>query len=213
MPHVYPMMLDVADRLIVIVGGGAVAARKAAGLIESGATRIRCVAPAFDDAVPRGVERVEGPYDERHLDGATLVFAATDNPAVNAAVVRDARARGVLVNRADADETEPGDFATPARFRESAVTVTVSAAGNPALAMLIRDGIRGVWDPRWSRMADAMRLIRPMILARASVTPDRRRQIFRTLATPEAMGVLAAGGEAALQNWLTTRYPELLNHA
>jgi hypothetical protein len=52
-------MLDVTDRLVVIVGGGPVAARKAAGVLEAGATRVRCVAPAFDPAVPETVERVE----------------------------------------------------------------------------------------------------------------------------------------------------------
>src|SRR6478609_7363439 len=100
MPHTYPLMLDVSDRLIVIVGGGAVAARKAAGLIECGATRIRCVSPTFEPKMPPGVERIDGRYGPHHLDGAGLVFAATDDPAVNAAVVRDARNRGILVNRA-----------------------------------------------------------------------------------------------------------------
>src|SRR5690242_5848317 len=107
-------MLDVTDRLVVIVGGGPVAARKAAGVLEAGATRVRCVAPAFDPAVPESVERVEETYEPRHLDGAGLVFAATDLPAVNDAVVRDARARGVLATRADSDEEDPGDFTVPA---------------------------------------------------------------------------------------------------
>ena len=91
--HAYPIMLDVTDRLVVIVGGGAVAVRKAAGVIEAGATpgcvRRRRLTPAM----PEAVERVEAPYEPRHLDGAGLVFAATDLPAVNDAVVRDARAR------------------------------------------------------------------------------------------------------------------------
>src|SRR5215213_10147985 len=118
MPHAYPLMLDVTERPVLIVGGGAVAARKAAGLIECGATRIRCVAPEFDPAMPEGVDRVRGTYEPRHLDGAGLVFAATDDRAVNAAVVRDARSLGVLVNRADADDDAPGDSATPARLRQ-----------------------------------------------------------------------------------------------
>lgn len=207
------MMLDVADRLIVIVGGGAVAVRKATGLIESGATRVRCVAPEIDSAMPANVQRIHARYDAGHLDGADLVFAATSEPDVNAAVVRDARSRRILVCRADADDREPGDFTTPARFRESAVTVAVSAAGNPALAVLIRDGLRTCWDARWTRMADAMHSLRPMLIARASLPEDRRREILRALAMPEALDVLATGGDTALREWLTSRYPELLTHA
>src|SRR4051794_38596804 len=104
MPQNYPLMLDVDHRLVVIVGGGVVAGRKARGLIECGASRVRCVSPTFDAGIPDGVERIVARYEPRHLDGASLAFAATDDPAVNAAVVRDGRARGVLVNRADATD-------------------------------------------------------------------------------------------------------------
>ncbi len=208
MPHAYPLMLDVSDRPIVIIGGGSVAARKAAGLIECGATRVRCVAPTFDPAMPPAVQRVQHRYEPAQLDGAGLVFAATDDPGVNAAVVRDARGRGILVNRVDADYENPGDFVTPARLHESSVTVTVSAGGSPALAAVICDGIREKWDTRWSRMAEAMRTLRPEILSRASVPESRRRQIFRDLATPEALDVLASSDLDGLRSWLAARYPE-----
>ncbi|RDJ94306.1 NAD(P)-dependent oxidoreductase, partial [Lacticaseibacillus rhamnosus] len=65
--------------------------------------------PAFDPQMPAKVERIHETYESRHLDGAFLVFAATDNAEVNNQVVRDARARKQLVNRADADDDEPGD--------------------------------------------------------------------------------------------------------
>jgi precorrin-2 dehydrogenase/sirohydrochlorin ferrochelatase len=208
MPHAYPLMLDVAGRLIVIVGGGSVAVRKATGLIECGATRVRCVAPEIEVDMPQSVERIVARYEARHLDGASLVFAATDDPDVNAAVVRDARARGVLVNRADADGSEPGDFATPARFGESGVVVAV-AAGSAALSASIRDSLRKRWDPRWSRMAVAMQHLRPAIVARPDLKPRRRQEVFRSLATDEAMDVLHDGGEDALRAWLAQRFPEL----
>ena len=202
------MMLDVTDRLAVIVGGGAVAARKASGLIDCGATRVRCVSPAFDSAIPPAVERVEARYASNHLDGAGLVFAATDDAAVNEAVVRDARSRGLLVNRADSDDDAPGDFATPARLQEPAVTVTVSA-GSPALAVRIRDGIARRWDANWSRMAEAMQELRPLIVTRKELPARNRRDIFRDLSGDEAADVLAAGGVDALRAWLLAKHPEL----
>jgi siroheme synthase-like protein len=209
MPPAYPMMLDVADRLVVIVGGGAVAARKAAGLIECGATRVRCVAPVFDAAMPASVERVAARYEKNHLDGAGLVFAATDNPAVNDAVVHDAHARGLLVNRADPDEQTPGDFATPARWRHGPVTVTVSAGGSPALAVRIRDGLAARWDSRWSNMADAMAALRPALLATPGLDAGTRARVFRDLATDEALAVLDVGTVEDVYDWLRRRHPTL----
>ena len=204
----YPIMLDVSDRLVVIVGGGTVGSRKAAGLFLCGATRVRCVSPAFDAAMPSGVERVEARYRPGHLDGAGLVFAATDDPDVNEAVLRDARDRGALVNRADADDDARGDFVTPARFETSWVTVAISA-GSPALAVRIRDGIARRWDPSWTLMASAMQSLRPLIVARKDLDPRSRRSIFRELAGDEAMDVVARGGTEALRAWLLARHPEL----
>lgn len=198
-------MLDVTDRPVVIVGGGQVAARKARGLLEAGATRVRCVSPDFVPDMPDSVERVRQPYEARHLDGAGLVFAATDLPAVNDAVVRDARARNVLVNRADADDDQPGDFATPAKLRQGPVVVSVSTGGSPALAVLIRDGLLERWDPRWSRMAEMMLSLRRKIIEGLDA-PAARRAAFRDLATDEALDVLEAGGVAGVVQWLVERH-------
>ena len=197
----YPVMLDVTARTVVIVGGGAVAVRKAKGVLDAGVARVRVVSPAVRADMPTAVERVAERYAERHLDGAGLVFAATDVRAVNDAVVRDCRARGILVNRADSDDDLPGDFATPAQLRRGPVTVTVSA-GSAALAATIRDGVAGRWDERWSRMAEAMRELRPAIVNDAALTPARRSRMLRALATDEAMDRLESGGLASLLNWV-----------
>ncbi|HWE92619.1 MAG TPA: NAD(P)-dependent oxidoreductase [Tepidisphaeraceae bacterium] len=207
MPHAYPILLDVSRRLVVIVGGGAVAARKAGGLIAAGAERVRCIAPEFPTEPPDGVERINEEYAARHLQDAGLVFAATDRNDVNDAVVRDARNRGILVNRADADDAEPGDFVTPAKLERGAVIVAVSA-GSAALAAAIRDHVAENLDWRFVKMADAMRELRPMVRGSA-LSPDRRARVFRDLADDDALNVLEAAGIDALRGWLLERYPEL----
>jgi len=208
--HAYPLMLDVTDRLVVIVGGGGVAVRKAKGVLEAGARRVRAVAPTFRDEIPPAVERVRGLYEAAHLAGAGLVFAATDVPAVNDAVVRDARRLGVLVCRADDNEDDPGDFATPALLRDGPLAIAVSAGGAPALAAAIRDEVARHVNPAWGRMAEAMRVLRPRIRDGAgTLTQDRRRAVFRDLATPAALDVLMSGGADAVWRWLVSRYAEL----
>jgi precorrin-2 dehydrogenase/sirohydrochlorin ferrochelatase len=204
----YPLLLDLSARLVVIVGGGAVGARKARGLLDAGASRIRVVAPTFADAMPAEVERRARPYQPQDLDGATLVFAATDRLDVNAAVVRDAHARGLLVNRADAagEDEAPGDFTTPAMLRDGDLLITVSGGGSPALAAAVRDALRDRLDPRWARMAAAMQSFRPRILA-SGVTIETRRCAFRDLATDEAMDILERLGPDEVWAWLRKRNP------
>ncbi|CAN5489484.1 hypothetical protein BH10PLA1_BH10PLA1_17020 [soil metagenome] len=202
MAHSYPLMLDVTARLIVIIGGGKVAARKCEGLLASGATKIRVVSPAFCDSLPAGVERVTATYEPSKLKGAGLVFAATNVPAVNDAVVRDAQSIGVLVNRADGSDELPGDFSTPAMHRQEAVTFTVSAGGSPVLAARIRDQIAPLLDRDLVMMADAMREIRPVVLADQSLTEPQRREIFRSLASDEAIDILKRGGLNSLLEWI-----------
>jgi precorrin-2 dehydrogenase/sirohydrochlorin ferrochelatase len=199
-------MLDVSRLAVMVVGGGGVAARKIAGLIDAGAGRVRVIAPSIDANIRAyNVECFEATYDASQLSGATLVFAATNQPAVNDQIVRDAQARGLLVCRADSDEDAPGDFTTPAKFSDGPVTVTVSA-GSAALAGKMRDDIRKGFNPLWIRMADAMQTLRPEILA-SGRSIDHRRRLFLDLTSEEALDALDRGGIEALKKWIDTKHP------
>lgn len=201
-------MLDVTTRLSVIVGGGGVAARKAAGLIEAGAKRVRVVAPLLGaDPLDSSIERIQAAYRVEHLDGAGLVFAATNDPAVNDAVVRDAQSRGILVCRANADEDSPGDFTGCAVAREGAVTIAVATAGAPALASRIRDELALHVNQQAVRMADAMQALRPHVLAVTDASV--RRRVFHDLASDAALAELDSQGVEGLRRWIASRYPQL----
>lgn len=206
MRFAYPVMLDVSDRLVVIVGGGPVAARKARTLLDCGATRVRVVAPGIHDDVPAAVERVVSLYDPRYLDGAGLVFAATDWPDVNDEVVRDARARKIPVSRVDSGDAG-GDFISPAIWRQGEITVAVSA-GSPALAAAVRDDLAAALDDRHVRMSQVMADLRPRIRD-SGVDRSRRAAILRELAEEPALDVLAERGEQGLKAWLVERHPDL----
>lgn len=204
----YPVLLNLAERLVVIVGGGGVGARKARGLIACGAGRVRVISPDFDAHMPEAVERVAREFVESDLDGAALVFAATDSPQVNARVVRDARSRGIPVNRAD--DEDDADFITPAMHHAGPILVTVSA-GSAALSASIRDRIAARFDSRWAPMSGVMRELRPRLVAAAnarSYSPDQRREVFNELTSDEALD-LAPSGADAVWKWIISRHPEL----
>lgn len=206
MPHGYPLMLDLTGRLVVVVGGGAVAVRKVKGLLDAGATHVRVVSPTFHDEMPidPSVERVSGTYESTYLQGASLVFAATNLPEVNERAARDAKGAGIWVNRSD--DGEQGDFATPAVTRREAVTVTVST-GSAALSAAIRDDLTDKLDWRLVSLAGQMKTLR--LAVRNSVAdPRRRAAILRDLTSDPALRAVS-GGLGDLRQWIESRYPDL----
>jgi precorrin-2 dehydrogenase/sirohydrochlorin ferrochelatase len=206
-PYAYPIFLDLSPRRILIVGGGAVAARKAKGLLAAGAATIRAVAPRFVRDFPAQVQKIDAVYSPAHLQDADLVFAATDSSQVNDAVVADARAAGALVQRVESEDDDSGDFIVPAVLRCGAITVAVSG-GSPALAAAVRDALAGSIGDEWVNLADVLRRLRPAIKA-SGLPIERRRQILRALASPDAAAALAAGGTGHLWSWARQRFADL----
>jgi precorrin-2 dehydrogenase/sirohydrochlorin ferrochelatase len=136
----YPVVLDLTDVPVLLVGGGNIASRKAEGLLAAGA-RLTVVAPmVLPDLAATAADVRERGYAAADLEGHQLVMTATDDPAVNRQVAVDARARGMWVNSAD----DPANctFILPAVTRRGPVVVAVGTDGSsPALARHLRDRI------------------------------------------------------------------------
>ena len=134
----YPIVVRVAGRRVLVVGGGVVALRKTEGLLASGASVV-AVSPEFADgfdALP--VERVRRRYEPSDLDGAWLVVAATNDRDVQQEIFDECEARGVFCNAVD--DPDRCSFILPAVERRGPVLVTVSTQGrSPTLAKHLRD--------------------------------------------------------------------------
>ncbi len=140
----YLVNLVLRDRPAVVVGAGRIAARKIGDLLEAGA-RVTVIAPrvapeveAFEAAGRIRLQR-RG-YGAGDLDGAAVVVAGTDDPAVNVRVSEDARRAGVPVNVVD----EPAlcTFTIPAVVRRGDLTLAVATEGRcPAFARAVREDL------------------------------------------------------------------------
>ena len=142
----YPVVLDLTDVPVLVVGAGPIGARKVAGLAAAGAA-VRVVAAHASDALDRTLvaELRLRAYRADDLDGVRLVVTATGDPAVDAEVAADARRAGLWVNAAD----QPADctFILPAVARNGPVSVAVSTDGtSPALARRLRDHAAALLD-------------------------------------------------------------------
>jgi precorrin-2 dehydrogenase/sirohydrochlorin ferrochelatase len=133
----YPVNLIVDGRPCLVVGGGAVARRKIAGLLDCGAD-VTVVAPRVDAEIEAlGVTVERRPYRRGEAAGYRLVVAATDDGEVNRAVYEDGEAAGVWVNAAD--DPAWSSFTLPSIIRRGPILVTVSTGGHsPALAAWLR---------------------------------------------------------------------------
>lgn len=158
--NLFSIEINLEGRNVLVVGGGRIALRKVKTLIPTGA-HITVVAPQIDpefetlktgDKVPelsRGagasITLKKRPYEPLDLRCVFMVFICTDQPAVNAQVSNDARARRILVN--NACDYLDGDFIVPARmdFGEN-IAVTVSTQGRaPSLAKKLKQKIQTEW--------------------------------------------------------------------
>jgi uroporphyrin-III C-methyltransferase/precorrin-2 dehydrogenase/sirohydrochlorin ferrochelatase len=152
---VYPLALDLAGRPVVVVGGGQVALRRTRALAEAGAA-VTVIAPGLHPqltdlsqklcaqrppASPSApsLRLLQRAYRAGDLAGAWLVHAATDDPAVNAAVAAEAEAERIWCVRAD--DAGASAASTPAVTRHGEVTVAVTASGDPRRSQALRAAI------------------------------------------------------------------------
>ena len=204
-----PIFLNLQQRPVVVVGGGAVALRKVSTLRAAGA-QVTVVAPALDlqlaaQAARGEVRHIAAPFIPAHLGDAVAVIAATNDIAVNRAVSRASRERGIPVNVVD--DAELSTFIFPAIIDRSPIVVAVSSGGHaPVLARRIRAQIEALLPARLGALARFMGE-RRRTLQRALAAPARREFWERIVSGPVASRVLAGdlpGGEHAYGRELLT---------
>lgn len=200
----YPIMMDMRNRLAVVVGAGPVGLRKVHSLLEAGA-QVKLVADQLPDHADQlsqaGVTIIHKPYCAEFLDGAILVFACTDDRAVNAQIAQDARWAGAIVNAAD--QPEDCDFFLPAVVKDGDVIVAVGTGGSsPGLAGAIRDRLAAALPPQIGAFAALLDQIR---LELKTQVPDlaRRGRIMKDLSSPATYDAFIARGENALRDRLS----------
>ena len=191
-----PVMLDVTGRRCVIVGGGRVAARRAQTLHEAGAD-VLVVAPRVDIHIANvSVDVRQRVFEAKDLDDAWLVVVATDDPKVNHAVHVAAKARNVLVNRAD--DADASDVTFMVNHRAGPLTVAVHTGGASASAAVrIRDDVAAQLDGGWAVLLQHAKDARKRI-QQAIDDPTKRTALLRRLTDDTAMHALQSGGESAL---------------
>lgn len=204
-------MHDFTGETVLVVGGGAVGARKARRFARE--ARVVVIGPEFpateygaDGEATGGVELIRAAPDSEavvewidRVDPA-LVVAATDDSAVNDAAERAARERGILINRADeSGSREVDSVVVPATVRDDPVTVAISTGGrSPALSRALRERIESEIEGAGA-MAELSAQFRNE-LKEAPISPgDRQEAIRAVVRSPPVWKALRTGADKGRQ--------------
>jgi precorrin-2 dehydrogenase / sirohydrochlorin ferrochelatase len=182
----YPIFLELKGRPAVVVGGGKVAARKTAGLVEAGA-KVTVVSP---ELTPELVTMAEDgkiqwrkkTFSADDLDDALLVIAATNDSETNLEVKKAAGPHQLVTI---ADNPAASDFHVPSVVRRGKLNLAVSTSGaSPTLAKKIREELEEKYDERYVDYLEFLDESRMKILTQIEDSV-LKRQLLKMLAEEE----------------------------
>ncbi len=197
-------MLNLEKKCVAIVGGGTVALRRTRTFLACGAV-VRVVAPAVHDEIRQMHEAGRIAWEPRAFQpadaAAFLTCAATDDPSINEAVGRAARAAGSLLLRAD--DADLGDLAVPAHRHLGPITVAIATGGASAQrAAALCDAACEAIPSQLPELLEAVKPWRSW-LRRHVTDAEQRRVTLGLMAGDDALSILRTQGRAALDDHLT----------
>src|SRR6266404_794516 len=196
-----PIFVKLRDRLVVVVGGGAVAEGKTEGLFAAEA-RVRVVAPQVTPAIAQWIAQGKVEWRAKtfapaDLDGAYLVIAATSAPGVNEAVFSEADARGILCNAVD--DIEHCHFYYGSVVQRGDLQIAVSTNGkSPALAQRLRLQLEKQFGPEYELWLGWLGAARELLRAGDGST-DSKKVLLHHLASQPMFERFVSGSATALR--------------
>ena len=195
-----PIFIAVRNKRCVVVGGGEVAARKVALLLQAGAS-VHVISLQLGETLSQLLDQSSlshraGKFAPADLDDAMIVIAATDDPTVNSEVAAAAAERRIPVNVVDSPEL--CSFIMPAIIDRSPLVLAVSSGGAaPVLARLLRARLESLIPASYGRLANLAGKFRDQVKKRFSRSADRRIFWEKILQGPIAEMVYSGQDTAA----------------
>lgn len=177
----YPVMLNLAGKTCVVVGGGTAATRKIINLLAAEA-QVVVISPEITVALKTLANAGQLTWIKQTWQtGAlqayrpVLVFAATDQPEINQQVADEARAIAALVN--SVDSSTDSDFSNMTTIQQPPLTIALhTGSTSPALARHLKTVIAGVIGDEYATLARWLGDLRPQI--KQQIASQQERQAF-----------------------------------
>jgi precorrin-2 dehydrogenase/sirohydrochlorin ferrochelatase len=152
-----PVVLNIENWRCLVIGGGAVAARKTKALLECSA-QVHIISPELSDEITAVLPQVE--YSQREFqsgdcNGFRMVFACTNSREVNAQIAREANEIGALCNIAD--DPRCSDFHTTSVLRRGPLTIAISSEGtSPVLSRHVKEQVENSVGEEYAQLISLM---------------------------------------------------------
>ncbi len=178
-----PIFINIRQRKCIVIGGGAVAARKISLLRKAGAD-VHVISPELCDELAQlaqkgAITHVAREFQDDDLEGCALVIAATDDRAVNENISQLANARNLPVNVVD--NPDLCSFIMPSIIDRSPVQIAVSTGGaSPVLARMIRTRLEGLIPASYGRLGALVEGFRDKVKA-AFPNVEMRRTFWENI--------------------------------
>ena len=189
----YPIALVLDGKPCLVVGGGEIADGKLDALLLAGAL-VTVVSPEVRPriaalAAEGQITLQQRPYQTSDLDATYLVIAATDDRPLNARVVTEARAAGILTQAVD--DIPYCDFFAVAIVRRGDLQLGISTNGrSPAFARWMRERLDREMPAEYGDLLAVLGDVRDAIKASGPI-PDYEH--WREAITDEVIAAVGAG--------------------
>ncbi|TCK92471.1 precorrin-2 dehydrogenase/sirohydrochlorin ferrochelatase [Natranaerovirga hydrolytica] len=180
-----PIMLEVENKNILIIGAGTVAYKKAQKIVEQKGN-VKVVSPRFNPDFDelKNIKRIKDVYDKKYIKGHILVIAATDHPSINKKINEDCREENVLCNVVTDTHS---DVIFPSHFNRGDLTMAVSTNGkSPALSKKIINDLKQHYDESYEERVQLLGEIRDIVLS-LDCSQEERRDILNHIVELEAI--------------------------
>jgi len=181
----------------LVVGGGEVSSRKASMLAQAGAL-VKIVSPELCEAFKNipNIEYVPDRFQAAHLNGITLVIAATDEIETNEEISNEAIKRNIPVNVVD--NPDLCTFIMPALLDRSPLMIAFSTGGaSPVLARILRGKLETLIPPAYGQLTVFAAKFRQTVKAHISNFGKRRIFWENVLEGPIAEKVFSGNDKSA----------------
>ena len=209
----YPINLNIAGQLCVVIGGGAVATRKITALLACDA-RVRIISPEISDEIQQftnknSLEWIPRAYLTGDLQGASLAFALTNRPEVQHQIATEAKEQGIPVNIAD--NPDACTFQTPATIHRGKLLLTISTGGSsPALAAAIRQELELRYGPEYGIFVKMLAEIRHLTIGQGT-SPEKHKLLLARILQTNILSLLKKKEWQLLHETLLAILPPEIN--
>lgn len=178
----YPLMIDIEDKLIAVIGGGKVALRKVKKLLEFQG-KVRVVSPQLLDEFKElknrfcgKLEIIEDKFKEDYIKDAFLVIGATDRAEINKDISNYCRKNNILCNIVD--DIEFSDFIVPSSIKRGSLVISISTMGkSPSLAAKIKKDLEKAYSEEYEEYVDLLGEARRLILKNYNDDVEKREML------------------------------------